>query len=92
MRQCRALKTEGVKKAGAVEIRDIRRVWGQRCDRNYACPTSGRRGGKESNMGGSPHPQPSHLSAAGSKFTEEFPHLEIRGTDYPPIRVIAKIE
>lgn len=43
-------------------------------------------------MGGSPHPQPSHLSAAGSKFTEEFPHLEIRGTDYPPIRVIEKIE
>ena len=65
---------------------------GQRCDRNYTCPTSGRRDGNESNMGGSPNPQPSHLSTTGSKFTDEFPHLEIRGTDYPPIRVIAKIE
>ena len=92
MRWCTALKTEGVKKGGAVGIRDTRRVWGQRCDRNYTCPTSGRRDGNESNMGGSPNPQPSHLSTTGSKFTDEFPHLEIRGTDYPPIRVIAKIE
>ena len=43
-------------------------------------------------MGGSPHPQPFHLSAIGSKFTDESPHLEIRGTDYPPFRVIAKTE
>lgn len=30
-------------RGGAIGIRDTWRVWGQRCDRNYTCPTSGRR-------------------------------------------------
>lgn len=39
----------------------------------------------------SPNPQACHLTA-GSKSTEEFPHLKIRGTDYLPVRVTIKIE